>query len=157
MKINKKGFTLIELLVVIAIIGLLSTLAVVSLSNARLKARDAKRMSDLKQIATAIELYSSDQDTSAYPTNGACGGAGIVGVAETAAIDNLCGSGNPIKDGTNTYLASIPEDPTSTQNYHYEGDTDNYCISANLEGAAFFVCLNGSCFERASDCTEAGL
>ena len=54
---NKKGFTLIELLVVIAIIGLLSTLAVVALGSARLKARDAKRVSDLKQIQTALELY----------------------------------------------------------------------------------------------------
>ena len=161
MKNNKKGFTLIELLVVIAIIGLLSTLAVVSLSNARLKARDAKRMSDLKQIATAIELYSSDQDTSAYPVNisgaAVCGDAGYIAVAEAATPDSLCGAGSAITDGTNTYLASIPTDPSSTQFYGYEGDVDNYCLSANLEGADFFVCLNGSCFERATDCTEAGL
>ncbi|MCK5319879.1 hypothetical protein KAJ61_00635, partial [Candidatus Parcubacteria bacterium] len=142
--------------VVIAIIGLLSTLAVVSLSNARQKARDAKRMSDLKQISTAIELYSSDQATSAYPTNGAACGADIISVADTAAIDNLCGSGNSITDGTNIYLQSIPDDPGTTT-YHYEGDGDNYCISAALEGAAFFVCLNGSCYERAGDCTEAGI
>src|SRR3990167_7007823 len=63
---NKKGFTLIELLVVVAIIGLLSTLAVVALSSARLKARDSKRLSDLKQIQTALELYYTDK--SEYPT-----------------------------------------------------------------------------------------
>lgn len=53
---KKKGFTLIELLVVIAIIGLLSTLAVISLNGARAKARDAQRLSDVKQMATAIEI-----------------------------------------------------------------------------------------------------
>ena len=44
---NKKGFTLIELLVVIAIIGMLSSLAVVSLNSARNKAKDAQIQSDL--------------------------------------------------------------------------------------------------------------
>jgi len=54
---ERQGFTLIELLVVIAIIGLLATMAVVSFSGARVKARDAKRISDMKQIYNAIELY----------------------------------------------------------------------------------------------------
>jgi prepilin-type N-terminal cleavage/methylation domain-containing protein len=53
----RKGFTLIELLVVIAIIGLLASIVLVSLNSARAKARDAKRVSELKQIQTAIELY----------------------------------------------------------------------------------------------------
>jgi type II secretion system protein G len=67
MKHKKKyaGFTLIELLVVISIIGILSTLAVVSLNNARVKARDAKRVSDIKQLQTALELYASDKN--GYP------------------------------------------------------------------------------------------
>ena len=59
---NKKGFTLIELLVVIAIIGLLSTLAVVSLNNARVKARDAKRMADIKTLQQAIEMHIGDYE-----------------------------------------------------------------------------------------------
>jgi prepilin-type N-terminal cleavage/methylation domain-containing protein len=54
-----RAFTLVELLVVIAVIGLLSTIAVVSLSTSRIKARDAKRIADLKQISTAVELYIS--------------------------------------------------------------------------------------------------
>lgn len=65
--VNKKGFTLIELLVVVAIIGLLSTLSIIALNTARAKARDARRVSDIKQIQTALELYFNDK--SAYPSS----------------------------------------------------------------------------------------
>lgn len=66
---NKKGFTLVELLVVIAIIGLLSTLAVVALGSARSKARDARRISDIKQVQTALELYFADLGVYPNPTS----------------------------------------------------------------------------------------
>jgi prepilin-type N-terminal cleavage/methylation domain-containing protein len=55
----RRAFTLVELLVVIAIIGLLGTVAVFSLSQTRIKARDTKRLADMKQIMTALELFYS--------------------------------------------------------------------------------------------------
>jgi prepilin-type N-terminal cleavage/methylation domain len=61
----KKAFTLIELLVVIAIIGLLSTIAIVSLNGSRSKARDARRLSDIKQCVNALEIYYAKNG--AYP------------------------------------------------------------------------------------------
>lgn len=54
---NKAGFTLLELLVVIAIIGMLSSAIMVAMTNAREKARDAKRKSDLQSLNTALNLY----------------------------------------------------------------------------------------------------
>ena len=66
-KDNKnKGFTLIELLVVIAIIGVLATLLLLQLGGARAKARDAKRVSDITQIRTALEQYFDD-NSGTYP------------------------------------------------------------------------------------------
>lgn len=56
-----RGFTLIELLVVIAIIGLLSSVVLASLSSARAKSRDAKRLSDMKQIQMALEFYKDSK------------------------------------------------------------------------------------------------
>lgn len=51
------AFTLIELLVVIAIIGILSSIVLASLNTARVKARDSRRLADVRQIVNAIELY----------------------------------------------------------------------------------------------------
>lgn len=65
MQSNQKGFTLIELLVVISIIGLLASVVLVSLNGARVKARDVKRIADLKQMQTALALYYDTNN--AYP------------------------------------------------------------------------------------------
>jgi prepilin-type N-terminal cleavage/methylation domain-containing protein len=51
---SRRAFTLVELLVVIAIIGLLSAIAVISLKGSSLKARNAKRMADIKQLITVF-------------------------------------------------------------------------------------------------------
>ena len=63
---RKNGFTLIELLVVVAIVGLLSSVVLSSLNQARGRARDARRIQDLAQINNALALYADDNGGS-YP------------------------------------------------------------------------------------------
>jgi prepilin-type N-terminal cleavage/methylation domain-containing protein len=65
---HRKAFTLVELLVVISIIGLLSTIAIVSLSTARRTSRNTKRNADIKQLVTAFSLGLDANG--AYPSTG---------------------------------------------------------------------------------------
>ena len=124
---KERGFTLIELLVVIAIIGILAAVVLVSLNSARQKSRDARRIADIRQIQTALELYYNDN--SGYP------------------------AGSPPAGGTpafSTYMAAWPTAPlpaetgcTGAQNtYTYAqtgsgtGYTVTFCLGALTGGYA---------------------
>jgi type II secretion system protein G len=127
---TKRGFTLIELLVVIAIIGLLSSVVLASLNGARKKGRDARRLSDLKQLQTALELYYSDH--TAYPIAGSQSSV-------TSALTDL----------VPTYISSISNDPLGgSYNYVYRSTADGgfYCLGSIMEGTA-----------PASTCNETSL
>jgi prepilin-type N-terminal cleavage/methylation domain-containing protein len=129
---QSKGFTLVELLVVIAIIGLLSTLAVVSLGSARSKARDARRISDIKQIQTALELYFSDQGQ--YPVKALP--ALELGTAATDCLDATGFTTAALCTGT-IYMGNVPENFATpvTTGYDYLSDGQVYTIDFALEGA----------------------
>ncbi|NLC56519.1 MAG: DUF1559 domain-containing protein [Armatimonadetes bacterium] len=59
---RRRGFTLIELLVVIAIIAILAAILFPVFARARENARKANCASNLKQIGTALLMYSQDYD-----------------------------------------------------------------------------------------------
>ncbi|OHA22090.1 MAG: hypothetical protein A3G52_02945 [Candidatus Taylorbacteria bacterium RIFCSPLOWO2_12_FULL_43_20] len=106
MIITKKGFTLIELLVVISIIGLLSSVVLASLNNARSKARNVKRISDIKQYSLAMELYYDSAGKYPYPNT-----TGWVCLGDYS--DDKCWSGTyfeneALKTALSTYLPGLP-------------------------------------------------
>jgi len=116
---KERGFTLIELLVVIAIIGILSGVVLASLNTARQKARDAQRISDVRQVALALEFFFDDQTIAHYPTQTTVGGI-------TAELIPA------------TYLPTIPVEPVSgRQAYRYVSQSNDtvYCFGVDLEVA----------------------
>ena len=153
---QNKGFTLIELLVVIAIIGVLASTVLASLNSARAKSRDARRITDLRQIQTALEFYYDTNN--AYPAI-ASGGVCNPGLNEhgdgwcrdtrnnngVTAIDNWI-------PGLSPFMPSMPHNPKpyafGSWPYHYAGGTvfggsandQRYWMMVMLENASSNTC-----------------
>ena len=70
MQSKEAKFTLIELLVVIAIIGILASMLMPSLSEARKKAKISVEVNNRKQLYAATMMYS-DNNNDFYPYRGA--------------------------------------------------------------------------------------
>ncbi len=111
----KRGFTLIELLVVIAIISILASVVLANLGSARQKGRDGKRVSDVKQIQLALELYYDTN--SQYPLNG---WANL-----SAALSGV-------------YIAQTPNDPIAGNTYGYYA-TPSGCDNSATKCTGYYV------------------
>jgi prepilin-type N-terminal cleavage/methylation domain-containing protein len=127
-----KAFTLIELLITIAIIGILTSIASISYTGVRYRARDAQRKNDLNQIKIALSTYYSNQVPASYvASSGATPPAVIVINSTTDALSVA------LKPG---YLKNVPLDPLNTgsnvykyQSYLTNGVNADYKLFATLE------------------------
>ena len=128
---TNKGFSLIELLVVISIIGVLIGLSAFGLQGARQSARDARRVSDIEQIRSGLELYKAD--CGVYPDNTDFPGP----------TEDLEGDGSSLScSGSNTYISNRPQDPNPGKMYRYNRTSPTiYEICAAMEtGGATVPC-----------------
>jgi len=132
-KYRIRGFTLIELLVVIAIIGLLSSIVLASLNSARAKARDVKRLADVRQLIMGIESFYAANGY--YPTQ-----------LSMATACNVAPYGNALNELiSGEFVNMLPLDPRNTPNtvphfcYQYSG----LGISANYDNQSSSWFCNG--------------
>lgn len=130
---SRFGFTLIELLVVMAILGILSSVVAGNFVGAKVKARDAKRKSDLEQVRKALEMYVNDKGV--YPLSSAdgkilaCGGGSAACTWGTDTLKDVVGGA--------IYMIKLPTDPTGKYAYRYVADSvgKKYKLYAKLENA----------------------
>ncbi len=130
---NNKAFTLIELLVVIAIIGILGTLAIIALQQARSRARDSKRVADMKQVQTSLDLFYNQHNR--YPTadewnSGVIGTTGEIFMTEIpkapAVADGNC------SEEENSYVYIPSDDNSSYQISFCIGKEVSNLVAGNL-------------------------
>ncbi len=137
MRNKNKGFTLIELLVVIAIIGLLASVVLLSLNSARAKSRDAKRLADMRQLASALELYYNDN--SGYPA--AAGGS------PSGLVPNYIGQIPLSPSPADGSCSAAQNSYTYTQQGSGVSYTFTFCLGASTGG---YTCGAGACTKTLS-------
>jgi prepilin-type N-terminal cleavage/methylation domain-containing protein len=147
---NKKraGFTLIELMVTITIIAIISSIGFVTYANAQLSARDARRKSDLRSIATALELYQ--QKNGRFPCLDGDGWA-LSSDASAPWITDAnfadCAASAPAKPLDTTYINQLPVDPKSNTGNPINTSTYGYAYGYGSATAGDGNCpteLNGN-------------
>lgn len=151
---KRAGFTLIELLLVIVILGILAVLGLGSYTSTLRKSRDARRKSDLRNIAVALDAYYSDNNR--YPLGSASGKIyGCAEIGQTA--DQECSWGSKFGDPKGTiYMQILPSDPTTIQQYYYvSASGTQFQLYAYLENSQD-QSINSSVVSKGLDCGSAG-
>jgi len=139
---KKRGFTLMELLIIIAIFAVLMTLIIAAIYNTRVNARDIRRINDIRNFKTVMELYYNDHR--GYPKT--IDGLGqLLYTTECAdlVVPNLTDNimVNQIKADILSagYIANWPRDPL---NQAVTGES--YCYQYISDGVDYAFILHGS-------------
>lgn len=168
MKFSKKqsGFTLTEIIVVVAIIGIISTIVLASLNEARQKSRDAHRKAQLREIVQAFGQRYLDTNSFAIANAGASGnGEGYFNVCGTAGQGAVC-MDEELQNGR--YMGGLPSDPlvgrglTSSGGHnpymrYCAGGTANQCNGANVRLMCMTAELEGPSPQDVATLDESGL
>ncbi len=134
-----QGFTLIELLVVIAIIGVLTAVVTAQFNQAKMRSRDAKRVSDIAQLQLVFEAYYDR--CGAYPKFGLTGSSNrSINLNSSVAVTSSNGNPNcPTGVTLGSFISRLPQPPVANESYTYVFNPvdapSDYHLSAVLESS----------------------
>ena len=152
---KKKGFTLIELLVVVAIIGVLSTIVISSLGEAREKAREAKALSEMRSIYTAFQTYLLDNNSGRVVHPSGTPGADWVEPDCSENYDtSVTSNDRPNSLLLNSYLNLAPYIDINMLNpwgFNYEIDSIYVCGSTGARGCETGAFMNAIVANRTNN------
>jgi prepilin-type N-terminal cleavage/methylation domain-containing protein len=124
---GKNGFTLIELLVVIAIIGVLATIIIASVIEAKKRAEFAQVISQFSQIEKAFLLSYYDEDRTKWWTEDELGLGGNPTLEEIIAIES-----GPLSTFSDYFPNKLINILSGTQyEYDYDDDTSTNCSNGS--------------------------
>jgi len=129
---GKKGFTLIEILIVVAIIGLLASVVLVGLGSFRSRGRDARRVSDLREVQNSLELYYFKNNS--YPT--ANSWADLRTALTAAGIGVSIVPNDPLSDSGKTYYYGVSADKQSYTLGTTLEDPNNSALKDDIDGSS---------------------
>lgn len=135
LKRKQTGFTIVELLIVIIVIGILAALVLVTFTGVQQKARNTERSTDVKAIASHLEVYNAQQGY--YPTSAqltANDGSVVTFVA--ASLKGLDQQSLRDPKGTNLYLNA---GNASSSQYGYVPSPSGCDNTAGNECASFVL------------------
>lgn len=141
-KRSNDAFTLIELLVSIAVIATIIGLSLPNFLGARVRARDARRKSELAQLKTALQLYYNDFKI--YPPSVISGGTGKTnyisgcGILGTDVCPSTC-SVDFAAGGTGcdtVYMTKFPGELGTAMFYYQRNSGADFCLKGSLENAS---------------------
>lgn len=119
----------IELMIIVLVIGILALISVSFLNTSRAKARDAKRLIDVRRIQTALEYYKLDSDNYPVVVNTVNLGLDATKLCD-AASGSLVGAQNQC---VTEYLAPFPTGPAQSEYYQYASISTGYSIKFTTE------------------------
>lgn len=125
--VTKQGFTIIELIVIIIAVGILSTVAILSIGRFQDQSNDAKRSANITIITEALEKYYDK--TGWYPNCQTMTSAALTVSSVLSVEESILQA--PRDTAENSFVCSELDAGDESDKFAYVGDGSSDCASGD--------------------------